>query len=533
MGAVFGRRPSFLRTPGIGIIQDVEVLSRAGHRGRKEASDVVGNRSGPAHACHALQSSVSGSPVAFLGRRRSATCPRSCLGLAGLLWLAGAAFLWGAEPQRKPSRPNVLLIVMDATRADHLSCYGYPKRTTPNLDRIAAQGVLFEQAISAGSWTLPSHATLFTGLYPRDHKADAQNWKLDAEFTTLAEELTTAGYETAGYSGNPWVSEAMGLTQGFRTFVDVWRDPQPRHQGDEGAEVTVKRLLDWVDSATTRRPFFVFVNFMEPHFSYNPPAGFESGFVPTGANPARLAELRGWKHPRELGYILRVPGYEVTREQFQLLGALYDGEIAYVDSKLDELIRGLEKRDLLEDTLLIVTSDHGEHLGDHDLMDHKMSVYDALIHVPLIIRYPRVVPQGVRIRGQVQTNDLFATVLRMCGVEHSPPTGTASLPLNNSQATREYAFAEFGSPTRFLQIMRDRFPTARCAQFDRSFVAVRGPRYKYIWASDGGCELFDIVRDPNETRDISASLPKISKELSDRVLAFRNPHPEARPTERR
>jgi arylsulfatase A-like enzyme len=153
-----------------------------------------------------------------------------------------------------------------------------------------------------------------------------------------------------------------------------------------------------------------------------------------------------------------------------------------------------------------------------------------LIHVPLIIRYPKVAPRDVRVRGQVQTNDLFAKILELCGVERPLPTGAAPLPLDNRHATREYAFAQFGPPTRFLQVMRSRFPTAHAAPFDRSLLAIRGPRYKYIWASDGRSELFDIVQDSGETQDLSASLPKVAKELSDRILAFREPHPGERPT---
>jgi arylsulfatase A-like enzyme len=260
---------------------------------------------------------------------------------------------------------------------------------------------------------------------------------------------------------------------------------------------------------------------MEPHLSYDPPPGFERRFVPRGADQKQLAELSQWHHPREVGYILRVPGFEVTPAQFRLLAGLYDGEIAYLDAKLDELFRGLVQRGILKDTLLIVTSDHGEHLGDHDLMDHKMSVYDALIRVPLIVRYPGVVPQGVRIRGQVQNNDLFPTVLRICGVARTPPAGAALLPFDNRLPTRTHTFAEFGPPTEFLGILRRRFPGVPYAQYDRSLVAIRGPRYKYIWASDGRSELYDIVHDPNELRDLAAALPKISRGLFEQVLEFR------------
>jgi arylsulfatase A-like enzyme len=415
----------------------------------------------------------------------------------------------------------VLLIVMDTVRADRLSCYGYQKDTTPNLDRLATQGVLFEKAISAGSWTVPSHATLFTGLYLRDHKTTAANWKLGAEFTTLAEELTAAGYATAGFSNNPWLTKGTGLTQGFGSFRDVWRSPLQSRSGDDGAALTVEIVLEWIDSPPGREsPFFVFVNLMEPHLPYAPPRGFESRFLPEGAAPGRLAELREWKHPREVGYILGVAGYEVTREQFRGLDALYDAEIAYVDSKIGDLVHGLESRGRLEDTLLIVTSDHGEHLGDHDLMDHKFSLYDALIHVPLIIRYPRAVPQGVRVRGHVQTNDLFATVLGMAGVRRSTPPGAGFLPFENGPAKREHTIAEFGPPTEFLRVISSRFPGASYARFDRSLVAIRGPRYKYIWASDGGSELFDVVRDPHEERDLSAELVDVVEDLHAKLLAF-------------
>ena len=450
------------------------------------------------------------------------------MALAPLLCLIAATRGWGADGGRLPARPNVLLIVMDTARADRLSCYGYGKKTTPTLDRIASQGVLFEQMIAAASWTLPSHATLFTGLYPRDHKTTGATGNLPAELTTLAEALAAAGYDTAGFSCNPWLTSATGLTQGFRTFLDVWRDPRPRRPGDDGTEQASQLLLDWVDSAATRRPFFAFVNFMEPHLSYDPPEGFERGFVPAGADPAQVAEVRGWQHPREVGYILRVPGFGVTPAQFGLLGGLYDGELAYLDSELGELFHGLEQRGLLKDTLLIVTSDHGEHLGDHALMDHKMSLYDALIRVPLIIRYPGVVPQGVRVRGQVQNNDLFPTVLRLCGIERTPPAGAAVLPFDDRQPTREWTFAEFGPPTEFLQILRRRFPGVPYAKFDRSLVSVRGSRYKYIWASDGRSELYDLVQDPDETQNVAATLPKVAQELRGRVLAFRTRRPTAR-----
>jgi arylsulfatase A-like enzyme len=445
--------------------------------------------------------------------------------IAAVLTLTATASARGVEPAGARPRPNVLLIVMDTVRADHLSCYGYEKPTAPDLERIAAEGVLYEQAISPGSWTLPSHATLFTGLYPRDHHTTAASWKLDDSFTTLAEVLAAEGYATAGFSNNPWVSRGTGLTQGFAAFLDMWRDDERSRGGDDGAALTNELVLDLLASPGRTAPFFVFINYMEPHLPYAPPASFEGRFVPSSVPRAQVEALRGWQTPRELGYILRVPGFEATGDQLRILGALYDGEIAYLDSKVGELVQALESRGILKDTLLIVTSDHGEHLGDHHLMDHKMSVYDALIRVPLIVRYPGVVPAGVRIRGPVQTNDVFPTVLKLCGIERPPTQDAAVLPMREEEVVRRDTFAEFGRPTEFLKIATKSFPGVDVAPFDRSLVAVRGPRYKYVWATDGRSELFDLRSDPGEEHDLSAGQPEVEGRLRDQVFAFRDGAP--------
>jgi arylsulfatase A-like enzyme len=449
----------------------------------------------------------------------------SLIPVAAMLTLAATTGAHGAEAARARSRPNVLLIVMDTVRADRLSGYGYTRRTAPSLERIAAEGTLFEQAISPGSWTLPSHATLFTGLYPRDHHTTAANWKLDASFTTLAEVLAAHGYATASFSNNPWVSAGTGLTQGFAASLDLWRDEKRSRGGDSGAAVTNELVLDLLTSPGRTAPFFVFINYIEPHLPYAPPASFEQRFLSSSAPRAQVEALRGFKTPRELGFILRVPGYQLTGDQLRILADLYDGEIAYVDSKVGELVQALERRGILKDTLLVVTSDHGEHLGDHRLVDHKMSVYDALIRVPLIVRYPGVVPAGVRIRGPVQTNDVFPTVLELCGIDRPRHRDAIALPFREGDVRRRTTFAEFGRPTEFLRIATSSFAGVDVAPFDRSLVAVRGPRYKYIWATDGRSELFDLRADPGEEHDLSATRREIVERMRREALAFRDGAP--------
>jgi len=436
------------------------------------------------------------------------------------LALAAAAVLsLSACGRDVPKRPNVLLIVMDAVRADHLSSYGYHLPTTPNIDRIARQGILYENAITPGSWTLPSHATLFTGLYPRDHRTNAENWRLDPSFTTLAELLAAEGYETIGFSNNPWLSKESGLQQGFATFHDIWRDPRKLEFGDDGAGLTNEKVLRWLDARPPSKPFLAFVHYMEPHFGYDPPAEVARPFV-EHLDQEVVNRLRQWRHPREVGYLLGVPGMEVSESEFEVLRALYDGEVAYVDRRVGELVAEVDARRLGDQTVVVVTSDHGEHFGEHGLMDHKMSLYDALIRVPLVVRFPPRVPSGTIVSGQVQTNDLFVSFLEWCGVTRPAPRGARPLPVGEGGLGREVTYAEFANPTRFMSVMADRFPGVDRSRFDRSLAAVRGETHKYIWASDGTFELYELATDPKEGDDLSESQPAVANDMHGQLLAF-------------
>lgn len=431
----------------------------------------------------------------------------------------------------RSTRPNVLLIVMDTARSDRLSCYGYARPTTPHVDGIAAEGLLYENCITPGSWTLPAHASLFSGLYPRDHHTDSGNQTLAESFTTLAEELGAAGYQTVGFSNNVWLSKSSGLQQGFAEFHEVWRDHLGPQFPDDGAGMTTERVLRWIDARPDpHRPFFLFINYFEPHLPYRPPPPYDRRFLPASADPQEVAMLQSWQHPREVGYILKVPGMAVSPEQFALLEAEYDGEIAYLDSRLGELVAGLRARGLYDSTVVAVTSDHGEHFGDHGLMDHKMSVYDALLRVPLVLRYPPALPHGRRIQAHVQTNDLYPTILRLAGIDRAAPAGSRLLPLEDGEsAGREYTFAEFDRPTTFLAVMDKRFPGVDYRAFDRALKAVRGHRYKYIWTSDDRPELYDLGADPGEEHNLVASRPEVLAGLRDVLAAYeRGSDPQTR-----
>jgi len=410
--------------------------------------------------------------------------------------------------------------VLDTTRRDRLSTYGYPGQTSPALDRVASEGLVYEQCTSAGSWTLPSHASIFTGMYPRDHGTTVEHWNLAGEHTTLAEVLSANGYATAGFCCNPWISDDTGLLQGFGEFHEIWRgrrDPRDEH----GAARVTEKILEWLDAREdTAEPFFAFVNYLEPHTPYRPPQPFRDRFLPADADPIAVQEVMGWKTPREFGYMLGVPGMEISEEQFSILDGLYDAEVAYQDSRFGELVDGLAARGLLDETLLVVVADHGEQLGEHGMLDHKMSLYEENVHVPLVLRYPGAVPVG-RVSARVQSHDIFMTVLELAGIDHEPPVGAGRLPFDDEAGEgRRYTFVDMGRPTVFMELMEREWPGADVRRFDRWLRAVQDPRFKYIRASDGRRELYDVRDDPAESEDLSGTLPEVEERLQEVLTRF-------------
>ena len=459
------------------------------------------------------------------GFRRFGSLRFSWLLIFGLLlcWLLlPSGMARAAEGDATPKRPNLLLIVIDTLRSDRLSSYGYTRPTSPEMDRLAAEGVLYEQAISASSWTLPSHASLFTGLYPRDHRTTSENTVLDDSFETLAEQLQAAGYRTAGFSNNVWTNDESGLKQGFEAFEEMWHLQATRQSGvmaddpktDMGGVATTEKILEWVGKPSGK-PFFVFVNYYEPHLPYRPTRPFGKEFLPKGTRPHEIQRLRSFYSPREYGYILDVPWMKVSDRDIEILGDLYDGEISYIDHILGDLRKGLEEAGQWQDTLVVVTSDHGEHLGENHMLSHKLSVYDPLLRVPLILYGPGRLPTARRIQGQVQVHDVFGSLLDWAGVRDDLP----QLPLEEPKTPR-YTFAELDTPNIFLEVIRKKIPGWDASAFARALKTVRGPRYKLILGSDARAELFDHVNDPLETQDLSAEKPEVVQRLRRALEAF-------------
>ncbi|MGH0029220.1 MAG: sulfatase [Myxococcota bacterium] len=333
---------------------------------------------------------------------------RRAIGLRGLV----AALFAAATGCTDASPPNVLLVTLDTTRADHLGAYGHRRDTSPNFDAFAADGTLYTRARSTSSWTLPSHASLFTGKLPSSHGArydpegplllgsaieEAGGIRasgLSDEEHTLADRLREVGYTTAGFVAGPWLLETFGLSRGF----DHWDDAGILDVNGRPGEDLADAVLAWLDgwrSAEPRRPFFVFVNFFDAHWPYEPPTEYAKAFLPPGAT------IR--------------PN---VRSQFD---ALYDAEIRYADHHLGRLLDFLREHDLYDDALIVITADHGEMLGEHDEWGHNTLLYEPLVRVPLAVKPPGR-PEPRVDDTPTQHTDVYDWILAAAGAgEPEPP----------------------------------------------------------------------------------------------------------------
>jgi arylsulfatase A-like enzyme len=406
--------------------------------------------------------------------------------------------------RRKPL--NILLIVMDTVRADHLSCYGYERVTSRYVDRIAREGVLFTQAFSAAPWTLPSHASLFTGLYPSRHAAHHEHQLLNSGLMTLAEVLQEKGYRTAGFSMNAHIGHEKGFSQGFSHYYEAWNQGIISEQ--KKAVVINREVKNWLrDTEDPSRPFFVFINFLNAHLPYSPPDAF---FAPFLRDPKDAGRAAPWK---KLGISFarkhHIGEVSLSDDDVYFLNALYDGEIAYVDMLIGDLYDHLRETGRLDETCLVLTSDHGENLGDHGLMDHQFCLYDSLLSVPLILRAPALFPAGEEVRAPVSLVDLFPSLLEICRVPFEGPYSLdgASFLKDRLKTGRQAVFAEYFRHEKLKAFYAKNYPGFDFTPLDRRLKSLRQGRWKYIWGSDGRDELYDMIKDPEEKRNLIEAYP--------------------------
>jgi len=405
-------------------------------------------------------------------------------------------------------RPNIIFITLDTVRADHLSSYGYSRPTSPHLDRLARHGVLFENAISATSWTLASHASMFTGLLPHQHGAD---WAvpLSSGPRTLAEILRSRGYETAGFTSNfHYCEKGWGLAQGFETYEDnsvCLRHNlaqtfvgsaiiQPLYQNlvryddfnRRDAQEVNQNVFYWFKHRSGR-PFFVFINYLDAHEPYLAPPPYDHRF-----GKASMSMIRRLHRSTVDASI--PPGF-TSRERASVIAA-YDNCIAYLDDQVGQLLKFLSQSPGWKNTIVIVTSDHGEEFGDHGFYSHGNDLYREVLHVPLIIAGPGV-PQDVRIKHIIGTEELFSTVLDLAGGGNTPFS--------------RYSLARFWNP-KFAPQPFDKAVVSELAfpwfwgNNVSAMISVTTPEWQYIDDSTGRRQLYHWPDDLREQTNLAASV---------------------------
>ena len=434
-----------------------------------------------------------------------------------LVVLSGAGLnAWGALqsasarralPAAMTGSPNVLLIILDTVRASSMSLYGYPRQTTPNLDAFAKRGIAFELAFAPSPWTLPSHASTFTGRWPGELSA---SWlaPLDGTHATLAEELSDRGYLTAGFVANLlYCGYEMGLDRGFVHYEDyeisgaelllssslgrrIVNDPKVRQAVNYYDVIARKRASDitgdflrwWRANESEERPFFAFLNYYDAHEPYLPPAPFDSLFGPPGPRSMhrndhvlRNATLWGRR---------RMPSEMVAIEETS-----YEGALAYIDQQLERLFAELDSAGALENTIVIVTSDHGENFGEHGRHGHGGSLYTQELRVPLLVVHGERLPAGARVAEPASLRDLPATVMSMIGIDEHPFRGVP-LDLHGRSAR-----AIPSDPVISEFIETD----------GRRMASVLEGRLHLIRNYDGSEELYDVVDDPEELENLVES----------------------------
>jgi len=308
-----------------------------------------------------------------------------------------ALFGQGACSKKSDKIPNVLLISIDTLRADHLGYNGYYRDTSPFLDGLARTGVSFQEAISSSPWTLPSHTSLLTGLYPKNHGVKDENTHIPPGIILLAEYFRANGFSTEGIVNSVYLSERYGFGKGFDNFRYI---PE-----NYGAEFVIEAALSYLQTKKKNR-FFLFLHFYDLHSDYSPGPDYKNLFNVNkgGRVPATTAALQGFRK----GQI------KITSSDMEYIVGLYDAEIRELSDKLEIFFNKLKTLNVLENTLVIITSDHGEEFLDHGGVLHGRTLYDELIRVPLIFWGPGI-PAGTTVREQVELIDIMPTLLELNG----------------------------------------------------------------------------------------------------------------------
>lgn len=422
----------------------------------------------------------------------------------------------GKHRAGKANSPNVMMILVDALRPDHLSCYGYPLATSPHLDALAAQGGLYRSVFAASNWTLPTHASLFSGLYPSSHGVVSTYSVAGNEYPTLAEILSKNGYYTIALNNHPWLDKSLGLVRGFdvvlaldiykKTSLTLARIYRRFIKRESPTDEIVKLTRRWVDHCHKRKvPSFVFMNLLDLHEPYRRQEPYFSDSIKSlPMDRVNLPLVRRFEHPMgsKTEQLELLAGFGEL--DFLYLSRLYDSNLRYVDEKIGQLLRGLEEKNQLSQTFLAITSDHGEYLGEMGVghgnprYPSLAPLYDPVLKIPLIFWCPGRIEPHAEERNISQV-DILPTILSLLDLRDQIPEEIQGVDVSSFQEPRD--------------ILAECWDDAKNS-FSRMIVF---QKVKLIANADGQLELYDLESDPEEKLNLSASRPDLAGHLHEKL----------------
>jgi len=407
-----------------------------------------------------------------------------------IAWSAPRLLRRQSEPVRVSPIKNVIVLVIDTLRADKLRAFNPSSRvSTPNLDRLANEGVVFELAQSPENWTKPAGASILTGLHPQTHQQKTGDAALPRSALLLSEHLKKHGFATGSFIANGYVSDRFGFDQGWDHYTNYIREGKSTE-----AKAVFEEAASWIAERGDER-FFAYIQTIDPHVPYDPPADFVRMYDPS--------EYSGQVKPRMTGELLekakrRPPAVVFDAADRRRLSALHDGEITQHDLHLGRLVERLTELGVWEDTLLVITSDHGEEFNDHGSWGHGHSIYQELLHVPLIFR-GKELPAGLRVSEAVSTLHVSATVTDLLGIE--------AMPTNEGQ-----------SLVRAMQGLPLMRPAVAFSDFQDDRRVITTGRWKFILRGNLTSTMFDLVTDPGEKNELDASAHPIGQRYARTLL---------------
>ena len=432
---------------------------------------------------------------------------------------------------------NVILVSIDTLRYDHLSCYGYNRMTTPNIDRFAEKGVLFTNAYSTAVWTPPAHASMLTGLYPSQHGVINKN-RLNNNIPTMAEILKNSGYQTAGFANNCQVGSLVGLDRGFDQFYEVWQGYRRNqifklgiekiksklHYADKGAKRTIELISKWLlKERKLDQPFYLFIHLIEPHNPLMAPKPFLYKYLDKIFSDKNNMKNVGEFAQNPLVYYIKE--LNLSDEENQALIALYDEEISYTDHIMGQLIQLFKKNKVFDNSFIIITADHGEHFGEHSLYSHVASLYEEIVHIPMILRYPGVDPSQSDF--PVQLIDILPSVIEATNItyeNYKVLPGKSFFNLQHENKSERCLFAEWEGriPSFIEKKLEEKNKVIDLNYLKRKLEMIKCNNLKFIKSSDSTEELYDLALDPDEKINLANEHVTIKKQLEKKLIHFKN-----------